>query len=473
MTINATRKIISLTGPNCSFANPNACRVDVVAADAAPTTLQSSVTQYGITWTFDASYPVGQFVTGDYFVVGSPTVTAISPAMTEDDAAGTNRRNGSRKNPQPEEYTAWDSRTSNFTTGGANTTAIDKVPISLSPGDSLVSTISRTTTNVTDVSGHVTTQVHLTDAAVLTCVAAAPYADAFRPAYVDVANKGSYRYSQLNTSWLAALAPLGGEPGLSEMTSRFVRPWTASHIRDFVGRGSQPSNNMSSYYEYVADDYSLAMLLMLTDTGADKTGLIVGFVQEAIDHYHCTLDWRANSSTNKAPLLFAAKLLGANDWITNISTGLMTHPWREDSQTYYWADKQSTNSSSIVTAGQVWTGYTPPVFWRQDPGNNEHEHLHPSEWSVVANGGGDKRESYRWSSVSATWPGLYLGLRVAGLESDFGHAPWADYVDRWMSEDMTTHEATIQVTYPTFDGTYQTAGYSWINAMWAAYRGSY
>lgn len=32
MTINATRKIISLTGPNCSFANINACRVDVVPA---------------------------------------------------------------------------------------------------------------------------------------------------------------------------------------------------------------------------------------------------------------------------------------------------------------------------------------------------------------------------------------------------------------------------------------------------------
>lgn len=34
MTINATRKIISLTGPNCSFGNINACRVDVVKASA-------------------------------------------------------------------------------------------------------------------------------------------------------------------------------------------------------------------------------------------------------------------------------------------------------------------------------------------------------------------------------------------------------------------------------------------------------
>ena len=32
----------------------------------------SSVTQWGITWTFNADYEVGQFVTGDWWVVGDP-----------------------------------------------------------------------------------------------------------------------------------------------------------------------------------------------------------------------------------------------------------------------------------------------------------------------------------------------------------------------------------------------------------------
>ena len=439
----------------------------------AQTSMQSSISQYGITWTFDAAYPVGQYVTGDYFVVGSPTITTIIPAMTEDDANGTNRRNGSRKNPAPEEYTAWDSRTSNFTTGGANTTNIDKVPITLIPGDSLISTISKTANTVIDVSGHATTQVFLTDSAVLTCVSSVPFVDSFRPAYVSVSGKANFRASQIDSSWLNVLYPVGGEPSLSEIASRFARPWTASHIRDFVGRGSQPSNNMSSYYEYVAYDYGLAMLLMLTNTSANKTSLINGFVQESIDHYYCTKDHEANSSTNKAPILFAAKLLGATDWIANISSGAMTHPWREDTQTYYWADKQSANSSSIVTAGQVWTGYTPPVFWRQDPGNNEHEHLHPSEWNVVANGGGDKREDYRWSSVSQTWPALYLPLLISNLDGDFGHLPWAEYVDRWMTENMITQEAIIQSYYPSFNGVYKTSGYVWIDLMWSTYRGNY
>src|SRR5665647_2005666 len=39
----------------------------------------TSVTQYGIIWTFDADYTVGQFVNGDYWVVGPIVINAITP----------------------------------------------------------------------------------------------------------------------------------------------------------------------------------------------------------------------------------------------------------------------------------------------------------------------------------------------------------------------------------------------------------
>ena len=39
----------------------------------------SSITKDGITWTFSKPVPVGQFVTGDYYVVGPVTITAIDP----------------------------------------------------------------------------------------------------------------------------------------------------------------------------------------------------------------------------------------------------------------------------------------------------------------------------------------------------------------------------------------------------------
>src|SRR5271155_5202926 len=43
---------------------------------------RSSITKDGITWTFSRSVPVGQFVNGDYYVVGSVTITSIAPPPT-------------------------------------------------------------------------------------------------------------------------------------------------------------------------------------------------------------------------------------------------------------------------------------------------------------------------------------------------------------------------------------------------------
>ena len=41
--------------------------------------LKDSVSQYGMTWTFEKPARVGQFVNGDFYVVGPVTVTEIAP----------------------------------------------------------------------------------------------------------------------------------------------------------------------------------------------------------------------------------------------------------------------------------------------------------------------------------------------------------------------------------------------------------
>jgi hypothetical protein len=51
-----------------------------------------SITQYGITWNFNAPVEIGQFVTGDYYVVGPCTITSITPMPGDG-------RNGSELNP--------------------------------------------------------------------------------------------------------------------------------------------------------------------------------------------------------------------------------------------------------------------------------------------------------------------------------------------------------------------------------------
>src|SRR5262245_9975677 len=53
----------------------------VLAADSnsIATPLRASVSQYGITWTLAKPVPVGQFVNGDFYVVGPVTVVSIAP----------------------------------------------------------------------------------------------------------------------------------------------------------------------------------------------------------------------------------------------------------------------------------------------------------------------------------------------------------------------------------------------------------
>jgi len=37
-----------------------------------------SLSQFGVTWTFDRDYTTGQFANGDYYVVGEPNVLKLT-----------------------------------------------------------------------------------------------------------------------------------------------------------------------------------------------------------------------------------------------------------------------------------------------------------------------------------------------------------------------------------------------------------
>ena len=63
-----------------------------------------TITQYGITWKLSEPAEVGQFVTGDYYVVGECEVVSINPPPG-------NGRNGSELNPPLNDYhSGYDSR---------------------------------------------------------------------------------------------------------------------------------------------------------------------------------------------------------------------------------------------------------------------------------------------------------------------------------------------------------------------------
>ena len=101
----------------------------------------TSITKDGVTWTFSAPVPVGQFVNGDYYVVGPVTITAISPEPT----TSSPYMNGSVKNlPTANGKSGFDSRLNDGTDESwwFDATLRSYPPIALNPGDALVSSIS-------------------------------------------------------------------------------------------------------------------------------------------------------------------------------------------------------------------------------------------------------------------------------------------------------------------------------------------
>lgn len=116
----------------------------------------TSVTSYAITWNFDADYTVGQYVTGDYYVIAPSglEITSISPGGEGTDS------HGSMINPEPGANQGYTSAATNYV---RELNAGYSYPIALSPGDSLVSTYT------VDVY-----QSHVQDASVLTIVSSAP-----------------------------------------------------------------------------------------------------------------------------------------------------------------------------------------------------------------------------------------------------------------------------------------------------------
>src|SRR5208282_3806465 len=118
--------------------------------DALP--LKQSITQYGITWTFARSAHVGQFINGDWYVVAPVTIKSIDPQPLYGNEIPDNEldsrdkeikqsqriRNGFMLNPPAQMKVAYDSGVRNF----FDPSLIQKLPVMMKAGDSLVSTIS-------------------------------------------------------------------------------------------------------------------------------------------------------------------------------------------------------------------------------------------------------------------------------------------------------------------------------------------
>jgi hypothetical protein len=480
----------TVTATSVADTSKSATAMVAVTTSPPPPGTASSISKDGITWTFSQAVPVGQFVTGDCYVVGPVTITAINPPPT----TSSPYLNGSVRNlPTANGKSGFDSRLNDGTDESwwFDATLRSYPPITLKPGDSLVSSISLATIHslpevmrASDMSASPVSTV-----SVLTVLAAAPSADAFRPSYCD-RNQTIYHADSLQRDLLLALAPPNpsGTPTLAQFETYYRRPWIDTNAFLF----DAPAEYMPSYGQHIAfaDSYA-SLLLMLNFPAAQKVNLTNYFVQYGIDLYGCVqagYGWPAfggHRSGRKLPILFAGILLN-NDAMKSVSAA---HPnqFGEDMQTLYV--NQLPPAGSIQKA---WQGAT--VIYGGHYGVNAdgsivspglygpYEQLQPSAWPLI-NPTEQLGEAYRRCCTSVSWVGEALTIHILKAETLWNHPAFFDYVDRWMTEDDTQAVAEIKAQSGfDYSASWERQGqtrfwlqgefpqYSFIDDMWKAYR---
>jgi len=480
----------------CSVAMASGCAAQDGAAtiytkDNAPATpaasalpLKSSVSQYGITWTFDRPVPVGQFINGDWYVVGPVTVTAIDPkplvgaeavkgekwtaiekkvdgktvkefvetdADEAKDAKGDKfTRHGSVVNPPPVMgKSGFDSRAPFHLFDAALT---KQPPIALQPGDSLISTIS---VKQLRRSGHYTP---VEDMAILTCLKEPVPADAFRPGYMD-RKQTIYLARNLNRAALPRLAPAGEVPPMDDLAKRFAKPWFLLN----VFKGDHASYQWGGYGQRSCFYLGQMLLYLCLDVPAEKKEPVLQAVtQFGIDCWAIVKSghpgfpaWGGWNSGYKMPIVLAGYLLG-DEVMASPSKAYPKCSFQEDEQTAYGP---AWNGAKVVFCGH--SGYDAATLQSRDKvrGNamwGFYEHLHPSFWvqdQVQSDG-------YRRCCNSRTWQAQCLVMRLMKLEKYWAHDAFFDYMDRWMYQTETDE------VWNTVNAAFVRVGWK-ANAEWA------
>jgi hypothetical protein len=446
---------------------------------------KQTVSQYGITWTFENPARVGRFVNGDWYVVGPVAITAIDPkplygseipeseldSMDKERPSGKRVRNGFMLNPPAQMKVAYDSGVRNW----FDPSLIQKLPVSMKPGDSLISTISMPKGLVlhaqlrNKIERGADDSSPIRTAAVLTCVSAPQPPDAFRPAFCD-RTQHLYFSHNLKRELLPSVAATKSLPPVDQYIRFTQRPWVGTCFFGF----EEPVENMPQYGLEYGRVAGISALLLCTDLPREqKEQLLVNYVQAGIDlggmiragHPGWTC-WGGHGSGRKLPIVFAGLVLG-DDEFADINKSFPKASLGEDEQTAYG---DSWTGAKVVFTGH--SGIDAATGFGRDRGHGwgPYEHTPPSEWKE----GQNTSESYRRCCTSIGWVAQALALRLMHAEATWNHEAFFDYVDRWMFEDDSAFVKTIKsATGHDHDHDWSRQGQAWdafVNEMWAKYR---
>jgi hypothetical protein len=469
------------------------------ATTAAHAETAKSVTQYGITWTFDKDYPVGQFVTGDWWVIGPVTVVSVTPApgpapldepvtsaksmygavSLKDDKT---YRNGSMVVGAP-------TKNGTFTKQGYDSRALNfdpslsiSYPYRLPPGQSLISTISSEaykdgkleTPSIIgmyypDGNDKATAVLALDTAAVLTCLDKVPPADAFRPAYAGT-DKTLYETKDIRWDLLPKLKPVASTPDWEKMARIYQRPWI-DHISDWTIQFTAPGQNQAAYGGLVTRMNAYASLMLLLDVPQEqKEKLMIGFLQYGVDLRglaECGRQWFPDGGHwmgRKWPILFASLMLDKPeirsfppvDLTKPVLYGtIMLEPGSEGpTPTTFFSEDLSTYYGKGAL-GQ-------DVLWRVTFHTHSREPYQEKPYDQWTD---DEKFQNNYFWTPADWPAFALSALYLKQKSTWDHDAFFDFNDWFMKPGQTRLNSKNGQPMPTRIGTDK-----FVREMWDTYR---
>jgi len=438
-------------------------------ATAGVLTAATSVTQNGITWTFDKDYTTGQFINGDTWVIGPVKIIAITNDLNDKSFEVREGQNGSVINPSGGNKQGLDSTAPSYDPE-MNVAWRDGKPISkdhplmVNPGDSLLSAVSwlyRDQDN-REPGAEKIQWTHtnclrnsLRTAAVLTILAESAPEGTFRPGYAGTEKK-LFNIKDVDTKLLRNLAPVGSPDvqGLISQTSRvWVDDWS-----NWEGAYIHPTENMPTYGRDMSRVWGDSLLALHLDWAQlpgtpDRQKLLINITQHAIDLTSMAdsgTEWPPNGGHcmgRKPVILFAGILLG-DAHMKDIGN------WKnifQDNQIHY-VDEESVELSNSPS-------WKPDRRYPVAPYTKEMIGL--PEWGIN-HGVSRASDNAHWGASyrevnNAVIPAFALAILMLDGRALWKNEAYFDYADRVMSEDR-------------YNTGYHNVMTGFSRAMWNAYR---
>jgi len=425
--------------------------VFAVPVSAATTT---SITQFGITWTFEGEVEYGQFANGDYWVVGPVTITSITPKSST--AEGITMHGSMLNPPLSTTQQGFDSRIGNGNNYVESKNVAREMPLVVQPGSSLLSCESHL-----DTKANPQNFPQMKTIAILTVLAEPAAEGDFRPPYVGTDKSLNWNKKDLDYTKLGSVANPGGAVPLATLESRFERPWIEINLT-WAGRNMHPDLNQLSldggigtYGREIANTIGAALLALQLDyTDAQKEKLLISIVQYGIDIYGAARiggNWGNDGGHNmgrKMVLLLAGAVLGDEN-IMEYGDAAKHRIFQEDQQTFYIAQAQIDGK-------------------RQDSDNRARaaytsDMLGLAEWGEK-HVGSPERDGSNWNAyyrdiAGSTVVAAAVTAHIMELEEEWNWPPFFDYIDRLAENQIPMNGAW---------GSNDIPGYA--SAMWKAYR---